>query len=223
MKKQISKTIRILIVLFITGIVGVSVWFFSQKTEEKIIVEQHLIIEEELNLTVAGCPTFYYILDKLNDNGINVVETDSTAESFYFFQQGIADLVVAGRILRPDEPEISFEVIGPGYSFISEKELFVLDKQMSEYDFFTDLSIKEIMEIFPYITRDKISEVENVYNYLSKGIIITSVENTDYSKSEIVHIYKEDGSRHRFSRTPIIYYSENTNNLDYIKNLLNNI
>ncbi len=222
MKNQKKK---ILIILGIAVLALLVFIVFQQDSSYSPAAVYYPLQEEnkELKPIVAGCPTFYYMLDELSNDGVGVIKTDSTAESFYLLQQGKADLIIAGRALMPEEPKFPFEIIGPGYSFISEKELLILDKEMGDYDFFTDLPSKEIIEKFPYIIHDKISKVENVYDYLSEGIIITSVENTDYSKSEIVHVYKEDGFRHRFSRAPIIYYSKTSNNLDYIKNLLSGI
>jgi hypothetical protein len=216
MKDKNKKTLIILGI----AILILFVFIIFQQHDSRLPAATYYPLQEENKVTVAGCPTFYYMLDKLSNNEIDVIKTNSTAESLYYLQKGKVDLIISGRNLRPDEPKFSFEIIGPGYSFISEKELLIFDKEMSNYDFFTDLSGKEIMKNFPYIIYDKISEVENVYDYLNAGIIITSVENTDYSKSGIVHVYTEDGSRHSFSRTPIIYYSENVNNLDYIKNIL---
>jgi len=210
---------KILIILGAAALFLFAFVVFQQDSSHLPTATYHLPQEEnkELRLTVAGCPTFYYILDKLSNDWIRVVKTGSAAESFYLFQQGEIDLVLAGRALRPGEPKLSFKIIGPGYSFISNKELLIQEKEMGNYNFFTDLSSSEIINQFPYIIQEKISEVENVYDYLNEGIVITSVKNTDYSKSEIVHIYTKDGSRHRFSRTPIIYYSKTLNNLDYLK------
>ncbi len=163
------------------------------------------ILEEKI--TVATCPTFYYLFEGLEKNNINVVKTNFTAESLHFLQKNEVDLIVTGRKLKPEEPQFLSEIIGFGYSFISDREFLIQEKEMGNYNFFTDLSSSEILDNFSYISPEKISEVENVYNYLNQGVVITSAENTDYSKSEIVHIYREDGSRHRFSRTPIIYYS----------------
>ena len=161
---------------------------------------------ESQSLVAAACPTFYYLLDEFKENGFEAIETASTAESLYYLEQDRADLIIAGRALKPKEPQFPFKVVGRGYSFIADKEFVVSEKEMGDYNFFTDLSAKKIIDDFPYITEDRIKEIKNVYDYLSNGIIITSFENTDYSKSKIVHIYKENGSRHRFSRTPVIYY-----------------
>jgi hypothetical protein len=75
------------------------------------------------------------------------------------------------------------------------------------YHFFTDIPLGEVLEKFPYIKEEKILETRDIYGYLGEGIVITSVQNTDYTRGSIVHVYKEDGLRHRFSRVPILYYS----------------
>jgi hypothetical protein len=214
-----GKNKKNLIILGIATLI-LSVFIVLQQNDSYLPAAIYHSLQEENKVTVAGCPTFYYMLDKLSNNGINVIKTNSTAESLRYLQESKADLIIAGRALKPEEPNFDSGIIGPGYSFVSENELLILDKQMGDYDFFTDLSAEEIIEKFPYIIYDKILKVENVYDYLDAGIVITSVENTDYSKSEIVHVYTEDRSRHLFSRTPVIYYSENVNSLDYIKSIL---
>ncbi len=182
-------------------------------------LEQREISDEKI--VVAACPTFYYLLQELEKNDINIIKTAFTTESIYYLQNNEADLIIAGRALKPGEPQLLYEIIGSGYSFIGKEEFLIQEKEMNNYDFFTDLSKAAILEKFPYIAKNRILEIENVYDYLDYGIIVTSIENTDYSKSQIVHIYKEDGSRHRFSRAPIIYYSHlsDKNNVNYIKEI----
>lgn len=220
MENQKNKKIKIII---IAGAIIALLLVFISLSQDNIYSPAAVYkpLQAEISgqtITVAACPTFYYLLEKLKNNNINIVETNSTAESLYFLQKNKTDLIIAGRKLKPEEPQFLSEIIGSGYSFISDKELLIQEKEMGNYNFFTDLSPDEIIDKFSYIIPGKISEVENVYNYLSRGIIITSVENTDYSKSKIVHIYKKDSSRHRFSRTPIIYFS-NSLNKDIIENI----
>ncbi len=52
---------------------------------------------------------------------------------------------------------------------------------------------------------DNIQEVKNVYEHLNDGIVITSWENTDYAKANIVHVMKDNGERIKLSRRPTIY------------------
>ncbi len=175
--------------------------------------------EQEIPLAVAACPTFYYILDSLEESGVKAVRTSSTKESIYYLSKNKVDLIISGRVLKPEEPDLYSKVIGPGYSFVSHQEQLVFDEEMGDYDFFTDLYKEKIVDNFPYIADESLREVEEVYDYLEKGIVITSAENTDYSKSEVVHVHKKDGSRHRFSRTPIAH-SQDINNIDRFKVIL---
>lgn len=201
-------------ILFIIFIFGLFV--FSNKEGDSRPATDKSLSQEKIKIAV--CPTYFKIAEKINTEKYEIIKTDSTAGSLALLDNQKVEMVLSGRVLKPEEPQFSSEIIGFGYSFISDKELLIQEKEMRDYNFFTDFSSSEIIDKFSYIIPDKISEVENVYNYLDRGIIITSVENTDYSKSEIVHIYKEDGSRHRFSRTPIIYYSDSLNR-DIIENL----
>ncbi len=162
----------------------------------------------EQEIIAAACPTFYYLLEELNNSGIGIIKTDSTAQSLYYLHKNKADFIISGRTLAPGEPAFPSEVIGSGYSFISSQTISVLDEDMGDYKFFTDLPVENILDKFPYISKSQILKVDNVYSYLEDGIGITSAENTDYSRSSIVNIYRNDNSRHRFSRTPIIYYSK---------------
>jgi hypothetical protein len=44
-----------------------------------------------------------------------------------------------------------------------------------------------------------------VYAFLDEGIVITSVENTDYARADLVHVLEADQSRRvTLSRTPIL-------------------
>ena len=150
--------------------------------------------EEDLSV-IAACPTFHYLLEE------NDIRSRSTAESISYFLEGEVDAFISGRMLKPGEPDLSYEIIGPGYSFIFYKELVILEKEMGNYLFYTDLD--GVSEDFPYIK--KIEKVSDVYNYIEEGIVITSAENTDYSKAEIVSVFKDNGERVRLSRTPIMY------------------
>ncbi len=151
----------------------------------------------EDDLTVAACPTFHYLLDDFD----NYVKTNSTAESISLFLNGEVDAFISGRALKPSEPDIPFEVIGSGYSFLYQVGGAILEREMNHYQFYTDL--EGVSEDFPYI--EKIEKVEDVYEYIDKGIVITSVINTDYSKGEVVSVFQDNGERVRLSRTPVMY------------------
>lgn len=195
--------------ILIIAVAITAVLFFislSQNGELFLASSRYPSQEKDKELVVAACPTFYYMLEELKIIGLKTIETNTTAESLYYLEQGKADLIIAGRALKPGEPEAFFKIIGPGYSFLADREFAISEKEMINYRFFTDLSLKELTEKFPHIAKDKITVANNIYDHLSDGIIITSIENTDYSRAEIVHVFREDGSRHRFSRTPVIYY-----------------
>jgi len=208
MKKQ--KKLQSKILIFTAVITGVllAFLFFFRPTDRFLAALQFPFLPEKQGMIVAACPTFYYLLDELQETGVEVIKTNSAAEILYYLQKNGADLIIAGRMFKPGEPQFSFEVVGPGYSFLADKEFAIQEREMVNYLFFTDLSAEEITGRFPHIIEEKILETDDVYAYLDQGIVITSVENTDYSISEIVHVFRGDGSRHRFSRAPVIYYKE---------------
>lgn len=166
------------------------------------------IKKQDSAMVVASCPTWYYLLELLESHDFEVIGTNSTAESLYLLENNIADFILAGRALKPEEPQLLGEIIGHGYSFIADKEMVITEADMWDYNFFTDQDKQEILQYFPNIKLEKITEVEDVYNYLEQGIVITSIGNTDYSRSEMVHVFGENGLRYRFSRTPKIYYHD---------------
>jgi len=153
---------------------------------------------------VAACPTFYYMLEKLEKEGIETIRTESTGESLRLLEEKEVDLVISGRGLKKGEPNFLFEKIGPGYDFFFQKELVIFEKEMEFVPFYTNLSKEKIREDFPYI--NSLEKVEDLGSFLDQGIIITNNE----IKGETVHIFKEEGSRVRLSRLPRLYYFDSS-------------
>ncbi len=173
------------------------------------------------NQTIAACPTFHYLLDNLaNEEKITVKKTLSTFDNIKLKEQGVIDFFISGRALKPQENGLLFEKIGDGYDFIFQQEFSLLEKEMNLFTFYTDLSVENIIKDFKYISENNIIKVENIKNYLDKGIIITSLEDTLVGES--VHILKENGQRVRLSRLPRLYYSSSVTNkeLNFIKKSL---
>ncbi len=170
------------------------------------------IEEEENNIShnmrIAACPTFYYMLSILEDEKFEVYPTESTGQSIYGISTGQADAFISGRALRPDEPNLNREILGPGFSFISEDGKVVFLEDLDKHQFYTDEDKEDVINTFDNITDDNLESTEDVYEYLENGIGITSLENTDYSRSEVVNILDGNGFRHRYSRTPSLYYTD---------------
>lgn len=161
----------------------------------------------DLIISVAACPTFHYMLEKLEKReDINIIKTESTAESLFLMNQGIADITISGRALKEEEPKLFFEKLGQGYDFIFKEEIILFEHEMNSIDFYTDLPLDEIIRDFKYISEENLIKVENPYEYLNKGIVITFLN--EFLVGEPVHILKIDESRVQFSRAPRIYYSE---------------
>jgi hypothetical protein len=179
----------------------------------------YLEMEDDKNgIRVAICPTFYYLLAENND--IIVVKTDSTSESLKLIEEKKVNAVISGRALKKKEPELFYQIIGEGYDFIYKDEVIIFEEEMEFIPFFTDLDAEKIINDFQYISEKNLSKVENIYNYLEKGIIITFLE--DKLIEEPVHILKKDGTRLHLSRRPRIYYLEGEVKDKIIANLLKN-
>jgi hypothetical protein len=89
-----------------------------------------------------------------------------------------------------------------GYSFLSSVVNTITTLEYDDYDFYTDLD-PAVLERELGIS--KITRVDDVYAFLDEGIVITSVENTDYARADLVHVLEADQSRRvTLSRTPIL-------------------
>lgn len=155
---------------------------------------------------IAVCPTFAdYNLDGLFPD-IELVPTNSTAQSLSMLRDDRVDHVVAGRKLLPHEEYLNFKstiLENVGYSFLSSLVNSITTRDYDGVDFFTDLDVDVLKKELGIKT---ITKVDDVYAFLDKGVVITSVENTDYTRADLVHVFEADQSRRvRLSRTPILY------------------
>ncbi len=160
---------------------------------------------EEKDISLAVCPTFYYVAD--NSKDLNFIKTKTTAESLYLLTNKEVDFVISGRPLKDGESDFNFEIIGEGYDFIFEKEIIIMEEEMLLVPFYTNLDPKIIIEDFEYISEDNLIKIskEDIDNHLKEGVIITFLD--DRIKGGSVHIFNENGKRVRLSRRPRIYYS----------------
>lgn len=153
-------------------------------------------------IRIAVCSSCKKIADRLDPNRYEVIYTQSTSQSVTFLQAGIVEMILSGRTLKPTEPSLYQLVLGEGYSFLSTEEFTVFENSLNEYSFFTDLDVEKIKSLFAL---RNITQVDDVYEYLGQGIVITSWENTDYSKGRVVHVLQNDGQRFALSRRPTLY------------------
>jgi hypothetical protein len=157
-------------------------------------------------IKIATCPTCNEIAKKLDPKRYQIITTISTAQSIELIKNKQADLMLAGRTLKPNEPQMDKVIIKEGYSFIGDKEISIYIDELKNYIIYTDLDIESIKKEFKI---EKIEKVVNVYDYLNQGIIITSWENTDYYRAQIVHILEKNGDRLKISRQPTFFCPEN--------------
>ncbi|MFW5884988.1 MAG: hypothetical protein ACOCUF_02055 [Patescibacteria group bacterium] len=153
-------------------------------------------------IKVAACPTCFEMVKNVKADKYEIIKTRTTAESIALLENGQADVIMAGRTLKPGEPKLAHLSIGEGYSFLSSQTKTILAGQLNDYDIYTDLETEGLEK---KLSVEKIQKVDNIYEYLDKGIIITSWENTDYTKASIVHVLEKDNKRMALSRRPAIY------------------
>lgn len=187
--------VLIFIILLLTIL---SFLVFSQNKKINKIETEEIIIKTR----IAACPTYYEIIKNLDSLYYEIILTNSTSESIKLLERGDVDVVFGGRTLRPEEPQLDYKIIKEGYSFLSDKEIMINENNLKNNKIFTDLDIEKIKESFEV---NEIFQVNNVYEHINKGIIITSWENTDYLKAKIVHLLKNNGERVELSRRPTIY------------------
>jgi hypothetical protein len=157
-------------------------------------------------IKIAVCPTYHKMAKNINAEEYEFVETNSTAESLNLLKNNTVDMILAGRVLKPSEPKLkSLLIKKEGYSFLSDQVKKVSVKDLNNYDIYTDLlDVALVKENFSI---KKVHQVDDVYKFLSKGIVITSWENTDYARAEIVHVLESSGERAMLSRRPTLYFS----------------
>ena len=192
LNKKILIFALLLILLFL-----VLIFLKNKRTDQKINISS-----EQEKIKIAVCPTYYDFVKKIDHSRYEIIFTDSTAESITFLEKGLVDFILAGRTFKPEEPQMDYHIFKEGYSFLTASEIVINEKDLIDYKIFTDQDIENIKSLFLV---DEIIKVDNVYEYLDKGIIITSWENTDYSRAEIVHLLENDGKRLALSRRPTLY------------------
>ncbi len=182
--------------------------------DNSVIKEDNEVKEEIKNnhqYTIGTCPTYEKFAEKMKEKGFKIIKNSSTAENIAMLRKGIVDYVLSGRVLKPQEGNWdSIKISNSGYSFISSKDIVVYTKDLSNKNIYTDLNPNELKMHF---NLNKVEKVNNAYDYLEEGIVITSWENTDYSKANIVHVINEEnGSRNIFSRSLFLYCKDKCNN-----------
>ncbi len=199
---------KIIITSFGLLVTFIFVYFYFNNNEENIII--------------ASCPTFYYMLEKIDDvYWVKTIKTSSTADSIKLYKEGKVDVVISGRPLKENEPDLISEKIGRGYDFIYHEEFPMWEEEMELLSFYTNLSFQEIINDFEHITENNLIQIEgNIEDYIDKGVVITSLE--DRLIGGTAQIYKHDFSRARLTRLPRIHYRKNINKkkLDIIKSII---
>lgn len=187
------------------GLFFMFILFIIASLQSAYSSESAVITPAQPVVRIAVCPTYYDLAEKLDKTKYEIIKTQSTVDSLKLLSDGSVDYIIAGRTLKPDEPQYEKVFLDKnfGMSFLSDEPLVINFNELDEQSIYTDLEMDNIKNYLPNLTN--ISQVNNVYDYLGKGLIITSWSNTDYGQAEIVHVLDESGNRSKFSRTPIIY------------------
>lgn len=151
---------------------------------------------------IAACPTCFKLASNIDTTKYEVIPTKSTAESLELLESGHVDMILAGRTLKPNEPKYNSILISDGYSFLSSKSMAFNVKDLDSFTIYTDIDPNKIKSLFNV---DKVIQVKDVYEHISDGIIVTSWENTDYTRAEMVHLLDDTGERVALSRRPTLY------------------
>ncbi len=217
-----KKIIKILLTTASIAIVGFLIlnekfMFFSYINTEKFESENVKTTVFQLNkdsesLRIASCPSFHHLLEKLTEeDNITTIKTGSTGESLKLLENKEVDFVISGRALKKNEPKVNYKILGHGYDFLFEQEIIVMEDEIPFVKFYTDLPTEEITKDFPQIRKETLTTVNNIEDYLDKGIVITKLENKMIG--EVAHIMKETGRRVPLSRLPRLYYSPEITNI----------
>lgn len=151
---------------------------------------------------VAVCPTYMDLTHILDKAQYHIIPTSSTSESIDLIKNDAADLILSGRTLKPSEPQLNSTTIANGLSFLSMTTLTITAEDLSDHSLYTDIPADLLDQYLPRVTAEY---VDNVYDHIDKGIIITSWDNTDHTKAAIVHLLDKYGNRLQSSRQLTIY------------------
>lgn len=212
---------KVIMLLFCLPIIGGLAWPTSvTKVDEH--TNDDVVDMEEVKVRIASCPTGYELIKDLGGDIYEVVQTASTSESLSMLTNGQADLVLAGRTLKPTEPSLGVRVIRDGYAVLGDREKTIYIDQLRDNVVYTDHESDEVKNVFDV---DQVERVDDVYGYVNKYVVITDWDKVDYTKAGLIHVLNESGQRVLDSRRMALYYDEKdveTANkvADLIKNLV---
>lgn len=176
------------------------------------------VLENIEKMKISACPTFQSFFEE--NEKIDLIRSNSTSQSLSLLKNWTVDYAIGWRTPKPNE-NFEYKNLWSGYSFLSKNSQTISDQDLQKIKFYTDLQqVSDIKKIFWIQSLEK---VENIYDYIQENIIISSWENTDYSKANIVHVLRPNWERYIESRIPILYCKEkcDKNIIKTIKEFLN--
>jgi hypothetical protein len=178
------------------------------------------IMGEEISSVkrIAICPTMDRVISKeIVYDEYFFVNVDSTSEAVLLLNNGEVDYVISGRIPSAEEGIGEYLHLYDGldrFSFLSNIREFVYTLELNSYPIYTDLEEGILEDMF---SLNDINYVEDVYEYLDEGIVVTTWQNTDYTKGSLVHIMDSGTSRNIFSRLPTLFCKTECLEEDFLK------
>lgn len=168
------------------------------------LIEDENVLKNEVSRgkLIAACSIPYNKYKSLIPYPHKIIETSSTAESMELMKMNKVDLVISSRTKLTEERAEKGFVLKKGYAFLSNRQFFVFQEELSSYKIFTDQDVDLIKDLF---SLEEVEFVFNPYDFLDKGIVITSWDNFDYSKAELVHVFNNKGEVLLASRQPALY------------------
>ena len=201
---------RKVVFVILTLIILLGLLVFLRRPEEEIGSIQADVLGEDVSFvkTIAICPTMDRVMSKeIVFDEYNFVNVGSTSEAVTLLNAGQADYVISGRIPMQEEGMGEYVHLRQGdgvesFSFLSNIVEVVKDSDLNNYEIYSDLEKGILETVFGL---EKVEYVDNVYDFASMGILVTSWQNTDYTRASIVNIMEDETSRNIFSRLPTLF------------------
>jgi len=171
----------------------------------KLLSDKNTNIDEDelVNVKIAACPSMLEFLEGKKLDNISIIKTANTATSLQLLSSGRVDYILSGRPLKPDEGDYQQIFLNKnGYSFLSSFDDYVFFNDLQEVEVYTDQSLSEIET---NLNLKKLIFIDDVYSRPEPSFAISSWDNTDYSRTNILQVLNPDNTRYNLSRTPILY------------------
>ncbi len=206
--KQGGKSVGIVILLSIGAFLLIS--FLVPKENNTLSTEADVEKASDVResgdgtpFLVSTCSTFYSLLREESLKNITLIDLDSSQNALATAENTRINTALIGRKPKPKETVLNcIKLEGyEGYSFISSEEQTIYLTELQEQEIYTSLNPEKLSSKF---NLNKVSRVENVYDYIDIGIGVISWESMNYAEANMVHVLNPDDSRFLPSRAPYL-------------------